>query len=149
MSLGQHLASQRQRLEQLNTLLTEEQTALGQGQIDGELLARLAADKQALLDRLEEFETQRRQVQIRLGYGQDMAGAEQAARDAGCLPQWHALLEATRRTARLNKLNGVLIQQRLQHNQRMLNFLNEATGQSLYGPDGQSHQRGSRLSSKA
>lgn len=149
MSLGQHLAVQLQRLEQLNALLTEEQIALGEGQVDGERLARLAADKQVLLVRLEEFETQRRLVQLRLGYGQDMAGAEQAAQDAGCLPQWHTLLETTRRTARLNKLNGILIQQRLQHNQRMLNFLNEATGQSLYGPDGQPHKSGGKLNARA
>ncbi|GHA05935.1 flagella synthesis protein FlgN [Oceanisphaera arctica] len=149
MSLGHHLAQQQQRLAQLTELLTEEQGALSQVQVDGELLSRLAADKQALLTQLETFENQRRQAQVRLGYGQDMAGAEQAARDAGCLPQWYDLLDSTRRIAHLNSLNGTLISQRLQHNQRMLNFLNEATGQTLYGPDGQSHRRGGKLNSRA
>lgn len=149
MSLGHHLAQQQQRLAQLTELLTEEQGALSQGLVDGERLARLATDKQALLTQLESAETQRRQVQLKLGYGQDMAGAEQAAMDAGCLPQWHDLLDSTRRIAQLNSLNGTLIGQRLQHNQRMLNFLNEARGQSLYGPDGQSRKTGGHLNSRA
>ncbi|WP_116474244.1 flagella synthesis protein FlgN [Zobellella maritima] len=149
MSLDQHLSLQVERLAQLTELLLEERHALGQGEIDGERLSRLAADKQALLIQLEKFETQRYQTQLKLGYGQDMAGAERAAQEAGCLQLWHALLEATRRTARLNSLNGTLISQRLQHNQRMLNFLHEATGQPLYGPDGQPRKSGGKLSSSA
>lgn len=149
MSLGQHLALQLQRLEQLSGLLTEEQRALSHSQVDGQLLSRLAGDKQALLAQLANFESQRRQAQIRLGYGQDMTGAEQAARESGCLPQWHALLASAQRIAQLNQLNGSLISHRLEHNQRMLNFLHEAAGQPLYGPNGQSKKRAGSLASKA
>lgn len=149
MSLEQHLALQVQRLEQLTRLLTDEQQALSQARVDGPLLSQLATEKQALLTLLESAESQRRQAQLRLGYGQDLAGAEQAARDAGCLPLWHSLQERAQRIARLNSLNGSLISHRLRHNQRMLNVLNEAAGQSLYGPDGQARKNGGRLASKA
>ncbi|GAA3540448.1 flagellar protein FlgN [Zobellella aerophila] len=149
MSLDRHLALQVQRLEQLAQLLTDEQQALSQARVDGPLLSRLAVEKQALLTQLEGAEAQRRQAQLRLGYGKDMEGAEQAAREAGCLPLWHALQDNAQRIARLNSLNGTLIGQRLQHNQRMLNFLHEAAGQSLYGPDGQARKNGGKLASQA
>lgn len=149
MSLKQHLAVQQQRLQQLIQLLTEEQAALSQAQVDGKQLANIAADKEKLFTQLESFEVQRQQVQNKLGYSVGMAGAELAALDAHCLPLWHALLESAQRVAQLNQLNGELIKQRIEYNQRMLNFLHEAAGQSLYGPDGQTCKTSGQISSKA
>lgn len=149
MSLADHLGRQRQRLEQLLELLNQERQALSQGQVDGERLAQLAEDKQAHFAELERFETQRREAQRRLGYGDHAQGAERAAEDADCLALWQALQDKAGRAAHLNRLNGVLIHQRLAHNQRMLGFLRERVGNSLYGPDGQSLRRGTSLSSRA
>ncbi|MFC3285163.1 flagella synthesis protein FlgN [Litchfieldella rifensis] len=142
MSLDQHLARQHRRLEALATLLTDERQALATGQVDGKRLNDIASHKQALLEELERLETQRRSAQRALGYADHHAGAEQAAQDAGCLDAWHAMREQAEQVRHLNELNGTLLQIRLSHNQRTLNFLHEAAGQSLYGPDGQSHRRG-------
>ncbi|WP_458525011.1 flagella synthesis protein FlgN [Onishia taeanensis] len=149
MSLGASLERQRQRLASLETLLNREREALFEGRVDGELLNRIAADKQGILEQIERFETQRSQVQKRLGYDAGLAGASRAAADADCLPTWQALLEDAQRTARLNAMNGDMISKRLEQNQRMLNALREAAGNSLYGPNGQTKPRESQLSSRA
>ena len=149
MSLRESLERQRQRIASLEALLNDERQALFEGRVDGELLNRIAADKQEMLTQIERFETQRSQAQQRLGYGAGLEGAARAASDAGCLPIWQALLEDAQRTARLNAINGGMIRQRLEQNQRMLNALREAAGNSLYGPNGQSEPRRSLVSSRA
>lgn len=149
MSLEASLERQRQRIASLETLLNRERQALFEGRVDGELLNRIATDKQAMLEQVERFETQRSQAQQRLGYDAGLAGASRAAADAGCLSTWQALLEDAQRTARLNAVNGDMIRQRLEQNQRMLNALREAAGNSLYGPNGQTRPRESQLSSRA
>lgn len=142
MSLSQHLVRQHRRLDALAELLIDERQALVTGQVEGKWLNDIATRKQALLEELDRLESQRRSAQGALGYADGPAGAERAAREAGCLDAWHAMREQAEHVRRLNELNGSLLQIRLSHNQRTLNFLHEAAGQSLYGPDGQSHRRG-------
>lgn len=150
MSLAKHLARQSATLAQFILLLEDEQHALAQGQVDGQRLSELAAGKQALLDTLEQLEAQRRHAQLRLGYGDDRQGAARAAADAGCLASWQHLLGQASRAQELNRRNGDGIRARLEQNQRMLNFLREASGSGLYGPDGQSRQgRHGALASRA
>lgn len=138
MSLAQHLARQSATIDQFVELLVCEARLLGNSQIDGEQLNALAAEKQALLSTLDQLETQRRTAQQRLGYGDDKAGAERAARDAGCSAAWQHLLDQARRARELNEMNGSHIRNRMECNQRIINFLHEAAGKGLYGPDGQS-----------
>lgn len=147
MSLAKHLARQSATLEQFIRLLEDEQRALAQGRVDGQQLSELAAGKQALLDTLEQLEAQRRHAQLRLGYGDDRQGAARAAADADCLDSWQQLLAQASRAQQLNRRNGDGIRARLEQNQRMLNFLHEAGGNGLYGPDGQS--RNGRLGTLA
>ncbi|GGX77924.1 flagella synthesis chaperone protein FlgN [Litchfieldella qijiaojingensis] len=150
MSLGQHLERQRQCLDDLAALLIDERHSLSAAKVDGQQLNEIASRKQALLDDLDRLDTQRRAAQHKLGYAKGHPGAEQAARDAGCLETWHAMREQAEHVSQLNELNGSLVQMRLSHNQRILNFLHEAAGKSLYGPNGQSDRRGlSGLASQA
>jgi len=150
MSLAKHLARQSTCVAQFILLLEDEARLLAAGKVDGSQLSELAARKQALLGDIAQMESQRQYAQSRLGYGDDRNGAERAATDAGCLATWQQLLEQARRAQQLNQLNGETIRTRLAHNQRMLNFLHEAAGKGLYGPDGQA-RRGSlgNLASKA
>lgn len=141
MSLAKHLERQQQTLQRFVTLLEEERLALGEGRVDGQRLEQLARAKQELLAGLEQLERQRDSAQRALGYGEGRQGALRAAADAGCQTQWQALLELASQTKLLNRLNGEMIRSRLEHNQRTLNFLHEAAGKSLYGPDGQARRR--------
>lgn len=145
MSLAKHLARQSTCVAQFILLLEDEARLLAAGMVDGAQLSELAARKRALLADIEQMESQRQYAQSRLGYGDDRNGAERAAVDAGCLTTWQQLLEQASRAQLLNRLNGESIRTRLEHNQRMLNFLHEAAGQGLYGSDGQA-RRGSLAS---
>ncbi len=149
MTLAEHLERHRARLEALLGLLEEERRLLSDGGVDGDGLARVAQAKQTHFAELERFEARRRQVQRQLGYEDNRAGDERAAVDAGCAPLWRAILEHAGQVARLNRTNGVLIGIRLAHNQRMLNFIQEAAGKGLYGPDGQARAAGGHVSSRA
>lgn len=142
MSLAQHIARQRTYLEALITLLETERESLAHGQVDGQRLSQLAKDKQQAIAQLEQLESQRISAQRKLGYGEGRLGAERAAQDAGCARDWQAFRERAQHAKQLNQLNGVLVGSRLTQNQRILDFLNEAAGKSLYGPDGQSRRRG-------
>ena len=148
MSLAEHLERHRARLDALIGLLDEERQLLRNGSVDGDGLARVAQAKQEQFQALERFETQRRQVQRRLGYDDDRAGDARAAADAGCAGLWESIRERADQAARLNRTNGVLIGIRLEHNQRMLNFIEETTGKGLYGPDGQARAAGGQVSSR-
>ncbi|QVL42164.1 MAG: flagellar protein FlgN [Alcanivorax sp.] len=148
MSLAEHLERHRARLDVLIGLLDEERQLLRNGGVDGDGLARVAQAKQEQFQALERFETQRRQVQRRLGYDDDRAGDARAAADAGCAGLWESIRERADQVARLNRTNGLLIGIRLEHNQRMLNFIEEAAGKGLYGPDGQARAAGGHVSSR-
>ncbi|MBZ9557002.1 MULTISPECIES: flagellar protein FlgN [unclassified Modicisalibacter] len=142
MSLAQHLEREHRHLDAFIALLDAEHDALSQVDVDGAHLRQQAADKQAHLERLETLETQRRNVLEKLGYGPGRQAAEQAAIDAGCHEQWTAFLERALHAKLLNQRNGILIESRMAQNQRILYFLNEAAGKTLYGPNGQSRRRG-------
>lgn len=148
MSLSEHLEQHRARLDTLIGLLDEERRLLRDGGVDGDTLGRVAQAKQDQFQALERFETQRRQVQRRLGYDDDRAGDARAAADAGCAALWETIREQADQAARLNRTNGVLIGIRMAHNQRMLNFIEEAAGRGLYGPDGQARAGGGQVSSR-
>ncbi len=151
MSLQQHLEQQSQQLQQLSSLLEQEQILLGDGVIDGEQLKTIAQAKQDLQTRIEHNEKIRRSAQRKLGFADNASGAKQAATEANCLAVWNQLLEQAQRVAQLNQLNGELIEHRLHHNQHMLNILKDAAGtsSSLYGADGNQFKTPSRLNSKA
>ncbi|MFA5494441.1 MAG: flagellar protein FlgN [Porticoccaceae bacterium] len=148
MSLGGLLDRQHQLLESLLALLRGEQDLLLQPEIDGAGLSAAAAAKQDLLDALARLEASRRLGLVKLGYGEDSGSAEQAARAFDCLPLWLQIQDVSQRANHLNLLNGALIQQRLDHNQRALAVLRDLAGNPLYGVDGQS-RREARLSCKA
>ncbi|WP_417657396.1 flagella synthesis protein FlgN [Pseudidiomarina aestuarii] len=150
MGLQTHLNAQITRLTNLQQLLEQEQSMLSAGTIDGAELERIAQAKTALQQEIETAEEQRRTAQHKLGFAADSKGARKAAQQAGCIDTWETLLQAAERVAKMNQLNGELIQHRLHHNQHMLNILRDASGGGqLYGSDGNQPTRPQRINSKA
>lgn len=149
MTLAARLQEQHHRLEALLVLLDRERALLSDGTLSGEALEEVATDKQALLTALDEFEQRRRTVRQQLGYPDDASGDEQAAREQGCLELWRTLRARARDAARLNHLNGNLVNLRMTGNQRLLDDLHALAGRDLYGPDGQARGGAARLSSRA
>lgn len=149
MSLARLLSDQHGRLGKLKALLEQELQLLTSSRIDGDTLARIAQQKQSLLDELERMETLRRQVQMRLGYAEGLEGARAAAEEADCLAVWSACLSATERTARLNSLVGELLEMRASHNQNMLAFIQQIAEKTLYNPSGRAGRQPGSISTSA
>lgn len=149
MSLANLLTRQLQHLDTLIELLGDEQNALVAGEVDGDRLTEVARRKQTELRAIETLENGRRSVQAKLGYADGTAGAEAAARDAGCIATWQQVHDAARRVAHLNQLNGTLVEQRMQHNQQVLTLLRELARDALYGQDGHQNRSGGHINSSA
>jgi len=149
MSLASLLTDQRQRLDALISLLSNEQNLLTQGDIDGDALAQVAHEKQSLLAELERIETVRRNVQKRLGYDEGAIGARSAAVDAGCKTAWENLLEKSERASRMNDLTGQMLSVRMKHNQAMLDYIRQIAEKTLYKPNGRNSAQPGRINASA
>ncbi|NEX16965.1 MAG: flagellar protein FlgN [Halochromatium sp.] len=149
MNLASLLGLQYEALGHLIALLDQERQALAMGQIDGDRLQRIAADKQALLEQLEHREQCRRQQQSDLGYADGDAGAQDAARDADCLDQWTLVRSMSERAARLNQLAGAMLTMRLEHNQRMLGLIHTIAEKTLYDTRGRTGAQPGRIDASA
>jgi flagella synthesis protein FlgN len=151
MDLPRTLQSLHHHLSLLNGLLQQEQAALltpqRQSEEDGELLQRLAQEKLEQFHAIEDLEDYRGELQEALS---DITNAEPSSRHAGTdLPLWYEVRELALQASRLNQLNGVLIHQRLIHNQRVLNNLREIRGPMLYDAGGNTANVATRVSSVA
>ena len=149
MSLARLLHNQQERMDTLITLMEKEQSLLTQGDIDGDALATLAHEKQALLSELDRMESLRRDVQSRLGYEDGITGAKQAAKDANCQSDWQQLLVKSERVARMNELTGQMLSLRMKHNQQMLDYIRQIAEKTLYKPDGRNSAQPGRINASA
>ncbi len=133
-------------LSQFVNILQQEQAALTLG--DVEQLNALVSDKTRLATRLAACADARHRLLAALhlladrsGMSQWLARPEVAASELG--RTWNTLLSLASQAQTLNATNGILIANRLQHNQQALNALLAASNQAaLYGPDGQTHTQG-------
>lgn len=131
-------------------LLQSEQEALQRGDVDR--LVSLAQLKSNKVVALAQIEDQRNRKLAASGFKPDLAGMgtwlKQHAGDfPGAEKTWTELLSKARQAQMLNQSNGILIEQKLRHNQQALAILQAAANQaSTYGPDGQTHagKRGGR-----
>ncbi len=123
-------------------LLETEQSSLTQGNID--TLARIAAEKEPLAANLQRLGLQRNENLAALNLpanGQGMT--EWTTNNPDALSTWEKTLALAARARDLNRLNGELIQMRLQYNSRILEILQRNTvALDLYGPDGKASGAG-------
>ncbi|MBL8393757.1 MAG: flagellar protein FlgN [Candidatus Accumulibacter sp.] len=134
-------------------LLEQEQQMLIDGSVDQmmELLPR----KNLLGTRLTEFADQRSQVLAAAGLSADRVGLDawfaSHTEETGTRTAWSVLLSLARQARELNRVNGEVIELRMQHNSQALDVLLGTTGAlGLYGPDGQGiPASGRRISDRA
>jgi len=121
-------------------LLKLEQASLGKGDIDGlSLLIQRKSDVAAELGTLAE---QRNSALAAQGLGADRSGIEAwfegHPADTRVRNAWSRVLSLAGEARELNRVNGELIELRMQHNAQALEALLGASRQfNLYGPDGQ------------
>lgn len=120
-------------------LLEREQRALRQADVSS--LLTLAKEKAQQAQQLVQIADVRNRWLVALGCTRDRSGMEQGLQScagAGAADAWRELLQLAETASQLNKINGILIGQRLRYNQQALSVLQAATRSAgLYGADGQ------------
>ena len=137
----QTLAAEHHHLTALLALMKQEQQSLVS--LDADTLAELTTRKNAMLADLASLSRQRHAALAAAGCDASEAGMEPwlAVNDDGdARQQWERMLDAAREAKELNRVNGMLINKQLAHNQGVLNALrtptNAPTG-TIYGASGQ------------
>ena len=133
-------------LEQFVELLRREQASLTQGVADD--LPQLADQKNGLVIQLNQLSAQRALFLEARGLTADRAGIDAwcaQADDADTTDAWQEVLQLAAEARELNRVNGELIQIRMQFTAKALEALGGAKNSlELYGPDGQSTKAGGR-----
>jgi flagella synthesis protein FlgN len=135
------LAGEQKLLATLVDLLKQEQGLLVAADADG--LAALTPQKSELVQQLALQSAERHRALGEGGFEAGEAGMEPwlaASGDQEARAAWEQLLELTREAKELNRLNGMLINKHLAHNQQVLGALRtQGTGgeAAVYGPGGQ------------
>jgi flagella synthesis protein FlgN len=121
-------------------VLHREQHALQQP--DMSLLRSLATEKAQQAQQLTQLADARNRWLAMLGYPQDRLGMERGLQECpAAAAAWKELLQLAENAHQLNKINGILVDQRLRHVQQRLSVLqssvSDTPGAGLYGADGQ------------
>lgn len=132
------IASERDATQGFIDLLQREQRTLQQADISA--LISLTKEKTDRMQQLAQMADARNTWLAELGHTGDRSGIECVLPDYPAVTDvWTDLLQLAEMAMQLNKINGVLIDQRLRYNQQALTVLQAATPQNsgLYGSDGQ------------
>jgi flagella synthesis protein FlgN len=135
------LPTERELIASLTALLHAEQQLLVAADTDG--LAALTPQKAQCVQQLAEQAALRHQALAAAGFEAGEAGMApwlDAHRTPAANSGWEHLLEATREAKELNRVNGMLVNKHMAHNQQMLDALRTtASGAdtAMYGPGGE------------
>jgi flagella synthesis protein FlgN len=135
------VSQEQQQLSALIALMKQEQQLLVAADADG--LAQLTPQKNAMLEALAELSAQRHAALAAAGCEASEAGMEPWLAVGGndeARSQWEQLLGLAREAKELNRVNGILINKQLAHNQGVLNALRMPAGAEaggVYGASGQ------------
>lgn len=135
------VSQEQQHVGSLIELMKQEQQLLVAADADG--LAEITPRKNALLQALAELSAQRHAALAAAGCEGAESGMEPwlaVGGNAEARAQWEALLELAREAKELNRVNGMLINKQLAHNQGVLNALRMPAGADaggVYGASGQ------------
>ncbi|WP_170285805.1 flagella synthesis protein FlgN [Propionivibrio limicola] len=146
-TLQQALSAELEAVRQFSDLLRREQQALSTG--DTNSLPGLAEKKDVLIEGINALTSRRNQHLVACGLGIDRPGIDSWCAthpgETAVAAIWSEILEAVAKARDLNRLNGELIQMRLQYTNKALGvLLRREDALDLYGPDGQSTTGGSR-----
>jgi flagella synthesis protein FlgN len=146
-SFLQAVATEAGQIEQFVELLEKEKSALTDGRIDE--LPPIAADKEKLAASLNELSRLRNSHLATLGFAPDRQGMDvwsaQHPEQKETASAWKRSLSLAALAKELNRLNGQLIQLRMQYNSEALAILQRKESTlDLYGPDGRATALGDR-----
>ncbi|MDN4035740.1 flagella synthesis protein FlgN [Massilia sp. YIM B02443] len=137
----QTLAAEHQHLNALVALMKQEQQMLVA--LDADALAGLTPQKNALVAELAALSRQRHGALAAAGCEGSEAGMEPwlaVGGNGAARSQWEGMLATAREAKELNRVNGMLINRQLAHNQGVLNAMRTPTNApagAIYGASGQ------------
>jgi len=133
-----HLTREHAAIGGFLELLDQEAEAMTRGDFSD--LPELAERKSQLADQIALLGRQREMEQLALGYAAGRSGADAVAAAGGEALQnaWRDLRERAAQARERNHRNGVMIHTHLDFTRQSISFL-QASGQTLYGPDGTHH----------
>ncbi|MFC0267329.1 flagella synthesis protein FlgN [Kushneria aurantia] len=138
------LAQINEALESFVALLGRESELLDDHPVDIETLLNVCERKGTATMRLDQLDRARRAVLEQQGFTPDRTGSDLYAREHDLDDSWQRLIELTETASQRNRLNGFTIERRLDFHNRALEFLQNAAGMTMYGPNGrQRNLRGS------
>lgn len=140
------LNDEQQLISSLLHLMKREQEFLVSADADG--LGTITPEKAQLMNQLAILANKRHQSVGAAGFTADEAGMQawvesDSGKDAA--GAWHQLLQLTREAKELNRVNGMLINKQMAHNQNLINAMRQpanAAETSVYGPTGQTAPSG-------
>ncbi len=137
----QTLAAEHQHLSALVALMKQEQQMLVA--LDADALTELTPKKNALVADLATLSRQRHGALAAAGCEGSEAGMEPwlaVGGNGSAREQWETMLATAREAKELNRVNGMLINRQLAHNQGVLNAMRTPTNApagAIYGASGQ------------
>lgn len=137
----QTLAAEHQHLSALVVLMKQEQQMLVA--LDADALTDLTPKKNALVAELAALSRQRHGALAAAGCEGSEAGMEPwlaVGGNGAAREQWETMLATAREAKELNRVNGMLINRQLAHNQGVLNAMRTPTNApagAIYGASGQ------------
>lgn len=141
------LRDEKQLITTLLDLLKQEQQLLVSADSDG--LTTVTPLKSSLVAQMAQLAEQRHGALGAAGYAPREAGMEtwlDACKDAAAASLWQDLLALTREAKEMNRVNGMLINKQMAHNQAVLNAMRQPAARSgenaFYGPTGQATASG-------
>lgn len=141
----QAMSAEAEAVQQFVDLLKLEQTSLSNGNTDN--LPEFAEQKSKLAVHLNSLAAQRNASLAAQGFAADRAGIEAWCAtfpdEQHASSTWRTILSLAAEARELNRLNGELIQMRMQYITKALEALQSGNKSlDLYGPDGQSTTAG-------
>lgn len=122
-------------------LMKQEQQCLVSADTDG--LTAITPQKSQLITQMGQLATQRHQALGAAGFAARETGMEAwlaSSNDSSASTLWQELLSLTREAKELNRVNGMLINKQMTHNQTVLNAMRtpaQGGDSGFYGPTGQ------------
>lgn len=135
------LHDEQQLLTSLLDLMKQEQQCLIDADIDK--LNAITPRKAELMNDLAVLANQRHQALEAAGFAAEEAGMQawvEKTANTSTFDAWNHLLDLTREAKEVNRLNGMLINKQMTHNQNLINAMRQpanAGDAAVYGPTGQ------------
>ncbi|MFC3395186.1 flagellar export chaperone FlgN [Brenneria rubrifaciens] len=127
-------------LNELQNVMSDEQTQLCAGKINSSALQQATEKKSSLLATIHYLEQRRHEEELIKNLQAPYDPIDELAM------RWQKILLLTKNLRDKNQHNGLLLSQHVSHTDKILQILKPRHGQSLYGPDGQA--KGAGISSR-